>query len=85
MTKALEVKTPTVFNLVFPSNAILFCFFFFALIIIDWCFLTFAFIIQIFIVATELAIPTDIPIKEAKAEMKTWPVTVDAKIDKCLV
>ena len=84
MTKALEVKTPTVFNLVFPSNVILFCFFFFALII-DWCFLTFAFIIQIFTVATELAIPTDIPIKEAKAEMKTWPVTVDAKIDKCLV
>ena len=36
---------------------------------------------QIFIVTVELEISTGIPTKEAKAEMETHPVTVEAKIN----
>ena len=67
-------------NLVFASNATLSCFFF---LIIDLYFLIPAAITQIFIVATELAIPTGIPTIEANAETETPPVTVEAKISKC--
>ena len=45
-------------------------------------FLIAAVITQILIVAAELAIPTGIPTKEAKAEIKIHPVTVKAKISK---
>ena len=48
-------------------------------------FLNHTVIIQVFIVAAELAIPTGISTKEAKAEMETHPVTVEAKISKCSV
>ena len=48
-------------------------------------FLITAVIAQIFISTTELAIPTGIPIKKAKKEMETHPVTVEAEISKCLL
>ena len=50
-TKALEIKTSKVFNLV----------------------------------AAELAIPTEIPTKEAKAELETRLATMEAGISKCLI
>ena len=37
---------------------------------------------QIFIATAELAIPTGILTKEAKAELETHPVTVETKISK---
>ena len=55
------IKTSMVFNLVFASNTILSCFFFFFLII-DLYILTPAVITEIFIAIAELAIPTGIPI-----------------------
>ena len=57
----------------------------FFFLIIDWCFLIHAVITLVFIVNVELAIPTGIPAKEAKAEMETDPETVEAKIRKCSV
>ena len=38
------------------------------------------FLLSVFV---EIAVPTGIPTKEAKAEMETHPVTVEAKISKC--
>ena len=38
-----------------------------------------------FIVITELATPTGIPTKEAKEEIETNLVTVQAKINKCSI
>ena len=55
------------------------------LLIIDFYFLIPAVIAQNFIVISELAIPTGIPIKEAKTEIETHPVMVEAKISKCSV
>ena len=49
-------------------------------LIIDLQLLIPAVITQIFIIAAELAIPTGIPIKEAKAEIETHPKTIEAKI-----
>ena len=63
----------------FQSFAVLSCFFFFFLII-DLYFLIHAVITETLIVAVELAIPTGMPIKEAKAEIETHQVTVEAKI-----
>ena len=80
--KALEVKTSMVFNLVFTSNTILSSFFF---LIIDLYFLIPAVITEIYIVIAELAVPTGIPTKEARAEIETHPVTVEARISKCSV
>ena len=54
-------------------------------LIFDLHFLVIAVITDIFIVAVELAIPTGIPTLEAKAEMETHPVTVEANISKCSV
>ena len=68
-----------VFNLVFANNTILSRFFFF-LLIINLYFLIPAFITQIIILAAQLVIPTGIPAKEAKTEIETYPVTVEAKI-----
>ena len=76
MINLTEFKTSTVFNLAF---AILSCFFFFFWII-DLCFLIPAVAIQICTVVAEFEIPTEIPTKEVKAEIKTHPVIVEAKI-----
>ena len=53
-------------------------------VIIDLYFLIPAVITQIFITAAELAVPIEIPAKEAKVEIERYPVTVEAKISKCL-
>ena len=71
------------FNLVFPRNTILSIFFFFVLII-DLKLLIPEVIAQIFVATGELVIPTGIPTKEAKAEMGTHPVTMEAKFRKWL-
>ena len=66
----MEIKTLTVFTLVFATNNILSCFFSFFLII-D---------LQILAVITQLFAPTGIPTNEAKAETETHPVTVETKV-----
>ena len=64
------------FNLDFAKNTILSCFFFFFLVI-DLCFLIPTVIRQTFNPIVQLAIPTGIPTKEAKAEIETThPVIV---------
>ena len=68
-------------NLDFASKTILSCFFLFFLII-DLYFLIPAAIAQIFNPIAELVIPIGIPTKEAKVEIKTHPVNVEAKIRK---
>lgn len=42
-----------------------------------------AVITKTFVVATELVIPTGIPTKETKVEIKTRPLIVDVKNVKC--
>ena len=79
--KALEIKTSMIFNLDFANNTILSCFFFF-FIVINLCFLIPAVITQIFNPTAELIIPIGILSKEAKAEMETLSVIVEAKIGK---
>ena len=59
--------------------------FFLFFIITDLYFLIPAVIMKISIVAAILAIPTRISTEEAKTEIRTHPVTVEAKISKCLV
>ena len=59
--------------------------FLFFFLIIDLSFLITAVITQIFIAAATLAIPTGIPTKEAKAEIETHAVTVEARISKSSV
>ena len=81
MVKALDIRTLIVFNLHFPNNTILSCFFFFFLIS-DIYFLIPAMIAQIFIHTAELVIPTGTPTNEANAEIETQPVTVETKIRK---
>ena len=61
---------------------ILFYYVFFFFLIIDLYYLIPAVIAQIFNSVAELVIPIGIPIKEAKAEMETHPVIVEAKIRK---
>ena len=61
---------------------ILFYHVFFFFLIIDLYYLIPAVIAQIFNPIAELVIPIGMPIKEAKAEMETHPVTVEAKIRK---
>ena len=51
-------------------------------LIIDFYFLIAAVIIQTFNHIAELLIPIGTPIKEAKAEMETHPVTVEINISK---
>ena len=72
------------FNLVFASNTVLSCFFFFFLIN-DLHFLIAAVIAQIFNAFAEHAIPIGIPTKEAKAEMDIRPLTVETKINNCSI
>ena len=69
------------FNLDFANSTILSCFFFF-FFITDSHFLIHAVTEQIFIPTAELVMPTGIATNEANAEIKTQPVTVDAKISK---
>ena len=76
---ALQVKTSILFNLDFANNTILSWFFFFFLII-DLYFLIPAVIAQMFNLILELITPTEIPIKEAKAEIETHSVIVEAKV-----
>ena len=40
---------------------------------------------EIFIVIAEIAIPTGIPTKEARAEIEAYPVTVEGRISKCSI
>ena len=68
MIKAFETKSSTLFHLAFASNTILSCFFFF-LLIIDFYFLISAVIMQVFVVAAELAMPTGIPGRNGKVEI----------------
>ena len=74
--KALEIKPSILFNLALPNITILSYFFFYFLIIP-------AVIAQIFNPIAKLVIPKAIPSKEAKAWIKTQPVTAEAKIRKC--
>ena len=76
---ALQIKTSILFNLDFANNTILSWFFFFFLII-DLYFLIPAVIAQMFNLILELITPTEIPIKEAKAEIETHSVIVEAKV-----
>ena len=55
---------------------------FFFFLIIDLYFLIPAVIAEIFNPITELLIPIGIPTKEAKEEMETNPIIVEAKIRK---
>ena len=71
-----------VFNLVFANNTILSFLFFFSLIS-DLYFLILLVITQTFTAGKELAISPEIQIQEAKVEMETHTVTVEAKISKC--
>ena len=85
--KALEMKTSTVFNLVFASNTILSCFFLFFLII-DLYFLIPGVIFKvipahIFNPTAELVIFTGILAHEANAGIETQPLTAKAKTRKC--
>ena len=70
---------PMVFN-----NTILSCFFFFFLKI-KLHVLILVLITQMFIVVAEMAVPTGITTKEAKTEIETYPVTMEAKISECSV
>ena len=72
------------FNLDFARNNVLSCFFFLFLII-DLYFLIPAIITQIFHPIVKLAMPTGIPIIEAKEEMETDPLTVEIEISKCSI
>ena len=81
MNKALEIKTYMLFNLDFANNTILSCFFFFFFLIIYLYFLILAVVSQSFNSITELVIPIGITTKEAKEEMETHPVIVEAKVN----
>ena len=74
--KDLDIKTSILFNLDFAKNTVLLCFFFFFLII-DLYFLI---LFQVFHPTAELALPSGIPTKEAKAYMETHPATVENKL-----
>ena len=72
------------FNLDSANNTILSWFFFFFLIIDLYCLIP-PVIAQTFHHIGEHVIPIGIPIKEAKLEIEIHPVTVEAKIRKCLI
>ena len=59
--------------------------FFFFFLIIDLYFLIPPVIAQMFNPIAELEIPIGIPTKEAKKDMETHPLIVEAKIRKCLI
>ena len=70
-----------IFYFVFAINTILPCFFHFFLII-DLYFLIPTIIPKIFNPTAKLVFPIRTPTKEAKAEIKTHPVTAEAQISK---
>ena len=80
--KTLEIRTLIVFNVYFPNNIILSCFFFFFLII-DLYLLIPAVIAQTFIPNVDLRIPTGTQTNEANGEIEIQPVAVEAKISQC--
>ena len=82
--KFLEIKTSMLFNFGFANNIVLSCFFF-VFLISDLYILIPAVIAQIFNPIIELVTPIGVPTKEAKAEMETHPVIVEAKIRKCSI
>ena len=71
-------------NVALANNIILSCLLFF-LLTVDLVFLIPAVITQITIISAELATPTGIPIKDAKVEIETHPVTAEVKTSKCPV
>ena len=77
------------FSLEFANNTILWCFFFFVLIvdqiILNYCFLVLAVIAQIFTTIIELVTPIGISSEKAKKDIEIHPVTVGDKIGQhCL-
>ena len=78
--KALEIKAYILLNLDFSNNTLLLCFFFF--LIIDLYLLIPAVITQICNPTVEIVMSVRKSTKEAKAEIKTSPVTVVNKISK---
>ena len=79
-TKKLEIRTLNYFEISFPGNTILSCFFFF--FIIDLYFLILAVIAQIFNSTAKLVIPTGTQTNETNAEIESQPVIFEAKISK---
>ena len=67
--RALEIKTSMLFNLVFPKNTILSCFFF-IFIIIDFYFTIPAVIAQIFNLVAEFVIYIGQPSEKKKQKLK---------------
>ena len=43
------------------------------------------FVTEVFVVTTEFEIPTGIPIKDARAEIETHPISVKARISECSI
>ena len=82
--KALEIKTSMLFNLDFPNNTILSCFFYLflnhCLVLSNSC----SYCTNFNLIA-ELVIPIGIPAKETKAGMEKHLVIVEAKIRKCSI
>ena len=77
----LEIRTSIAFNLSFPNNTILSCFFFF--FIIDLYLLIAAVIAQSSIPTPDFVMPTGAQTSEANKEIERQLVTVEAKISKC--
>ena len=69
------------YNLIYPNNTILSCFFFFFMIT-DLYFLILEVITQIFNSIAELVIPIGIATRDSKAIIETQPVTVKIKTSK---
>ena len=82
MIKALEIKTPMLFNLDFGNDTILSRFVFFCLIFYLY-FLIPPAIAQIFNPISEVVIPIGMLSKEAKAKIQIHPGIVEDKIRKC--
>ena len=82
--KALEIKTSMLLSLDLANNTILSYFFFF-LLIIDWCFLILANIAEVLNHIADIVIPMGIPHKEAEEEMEIHPLIAEVKMTKSSV
>ena len=80
----MEINTSMLFKLDFVNNTILLCLFFFFLIIELFYryFLIAGVVVQIFNLTAKLAIPIEIPTKEAKAEIEIHPIIAAPKKKK---
>ena len=79
----LKIKTSVLFNLIFANNTILSCLFF---CFNYWLVLSkYLLIAQGFNPTAELVIPIEISTKEAKADIVTHPVTLEARKSKCSI